>query len=122
MIHAISQKVHSTLGSGFSERVYHNAFEVELRKRQVPYETERIVEIRYEDHVIGNLRSDIIVNSEIVLEFKTVAKLTEAHETQAKNYLRLTGLREAFVINFGRELECRRLLMTDTGTHTSSWP
>jgi GxxExxY protein len=53
------------LGPGYSERVYHNAMEVVLRKNGVPYETERIVPIVFEGHTIGNLRADIIINKKL---------------------------------------------------------
>ena len=45
MIHQYAQHVYKTLGPGFSERIYHNALEVVLRKNGVHYETERIVPI-----------------------------------------------------------------------------
>src|SRR6056300_823960 len=109
-IHALAREVY-TLGGGYSERVYHNAMEVLLRKAGIPYETERIVPITFQGHVIGNLRADIIVNNEIVLEFKTIKALTNQTEMQAQNYLSLTGLKKAYLINFppfpDREVEVR---------------
>ena len=109
-IHALAREVY-TLGGGYSERVYHNAMEVLLRKAGIPYETERIVPITFQGHVIGNLRADIIVNNEIVLEFKTIKALTDQTELQARNYLSLTGLKKAYLINFppfpDREVEVR---------------
>ena len=109
-IHALAREVY-TLGGGYSERVYHNAMEVLLRKAGIPYETERIVPITFQGHVIGNLRADIIVNNEIVLEFKTIKTLTDQTELQARNYLSLTGLKKAYLINFppfpDREVEVR---------------
>ena len=109
-IHALAREVY-TLGGGYSERVYHNAVEVLLRKAGIPYETERIVPITFQGHVIGNLRADIIVNNEIVLEFKTIKTLNDQVEMQARNYLSLTGLKKAYLINFppfpDREVEVR---------------
>ena len=109
-IHALAKEVY-TLGGGFSECVYHTAMEVLLRRLGVPYESERIVPIVFQGHVIGNLRADIILDNEIVLEFKTIKTLNDQTEMQARNYLSLTGLKTAYLINFppfpNREVEIR---------------
>ena len=96
----IAKHVYKTLGSGYSERVYHNAMEVMLRKNSIQYETERIVPIEFEGHTIGNIRADLIVENTIIVELKSVNKLTSAMRTQALNYLKLTGLHRALLINF----------------------
>jgi GxxExxY protein len=109
-IEALAKEVY-TLGAGYSERVYHNGMEVLLRKAGIPYETERIVPITFQGHVIGNLRADMIVNNEIVLEFKAIKNLTEQVELQAQHYLNLTGLKKAYLVNFppfpNRDVEIR---------------
>jgi GxxExxY protein len=96
----MAQKIWETLGPGFSERVYHNAFEVELRLRGIPYETERILPITYEGHNVGNLRADLVIDGKIIVELKSTTKLKDEFENQAKNYMRLTGIQEAVLINF----------------------
>jgi len=80
--------------------VYHNAMEVVLRKNRVHYETERIVPIVFEEHTIGNLRADLILNNKTVVELKSVKTVNDVMVTQAQNYLRLTGFPEAYLINF----------------------
>ena len=111
MIEDLTRKIYSQLGPGYSERVYHNAMEVLLRSKGIPYESERIIPIPFEGHVIGKLRADIIINNETVLEFKTIKTLNESAEVQGHNYLRLTGLKTAYLINFppfqNREVEVR---------------
>ena len=107
------KEVYEELGPGYSERVYHNAVEVMLREKHIPYESERIIPILFKGHVIGNLRADIIVNNETVLEFKTIRTLNDAAELQGQNYLRLTGLRMAYLVNFpphpDRKVEVRKI-------------
>ena len=111
MIHQYAQYVYKVLGPGFSEKIYHNAMEVVLRKNGVRYETERIVPIIFEEHTIGNLRADLILNNKTVLELKSVKTVNDVMVTQAQNYLKLTGLPEAYLINFpptlNTELEVR---------------
>jgi len=112
---AFAREVYSELGPGYSERVYHNAMEVLLRENRIPYESERIITIPFKGHVIGNLRADIIINNETILEFKTIKTLNDAAELQARSYLRLTGLKEAYLVNYpphpDREVEVRRILV-----------
>ena len=71
-INKMVTEIHTALGSGHSERVYHNAFEVSLRELNIPYESERHVPIYYKHHVVGTARADIIVRRSTVLELKTV--------------------------------------------------
>jgi GxxExxY protein len=97
---AIAQKIWQTLGPGFSERVYHNSFEVELRLRGIFYETERILPITYEGHNVGNLRADLVIDGQIIVELKSTTKLKDEFENQARNYMRLTGIPSALLINF----------------------
>ena len=101
----LAELIYDKLGPGYSERVYHNAMEVLLRARHVPYESERIIPILFEEHVVGNLRADIIINNETILEFKAIKTLNESAEIQCHNYLRLTGLKTAYLINFPPVME-----------------
>jgi GxxExxY protein len=100
MIHEYVNEIYTVLGPGFSERVYHNAMEVMLRERGVSYETERIIPIFFKGHNIGNLRADIIIERTIVVELKSVKTLTDAMVSQARNYLKLLNLSEAYLVNF----------------------
>lgn len=112
-IEAFAREIYSQLGPGYSERVYHNAMEVLLRENGIQYESERIITIPFKGHVIGNLRADIIINNEIVLEFKTIRTLNDAAELQGRNYLHLTGLKTAYLVNYpphpDREVEVRKI-------------
>jgi hypothetical protein len=99
-IESVAGSIYDALGPGYSECVYHRAFEVSLRKLGIPYETERIVPITFDEHVIGNLRIDLIVDGTIIVELKAISKLNEAAKIQAKNYLKLTGLQKAILVNF----------------------
>lgn len=113
-IDVLAKKIYHDLGPGYSERVYHNAMEVILRKNGIQYESERIVPIPFEGHLIGNLRADMILENHTVLEFKTIKTLTEQAELQALNYLHLTGLEIAYLINFppfpSRDVEIRKIV------------
>lgn len=100
LIHSSARQIWQSLGPGFSERVYHNAMEVCLRKAGVPYETERVIPVTFMNHTLGNLRADLIVDNRFVVELKSVRSLKDEHRTQTKAYLKLLGLSEAVLINF----------------------
>ena len=100
----IANKIYESLGPGYSESMYHRAFEVSLRTLGIQYETERIVPIVFDGHTIGNLRIDLIVNGETIVELKAIAKLNDAAKIQTRNYMKLTGLKKAVLINFPQSL------------------
>ena len=96
----IAGKIWKSLGPGYSERVYHNAFEVELRQRNISYETEKIIPVSYEGHTIGTLRADLVVAGDMVVELKSVSRLTEQFHIQIKNYMKLLDIKKGYLINF----------------------
>lgn len=100
VIKEFANTVFKTLGCGHSERVYHNAMEVILRKNNIQYESERIVPIIFEGHTIGNMRADLIIDQKLIVELKSVKTLTPAMSQQTMNYLNLTGLTDGLLINF----------------------
>lgn len=111
-IRSVATRVWHSLGPGFSERVYHNAMEVGLRKLSIPYQTERIIPIMFDEHAIGNIRADLIVDSRVIVELKSVKALKDEHRVQTRMYMRLLGLSEAVLINFpnsGNDLELEDL-------------
>jgi GxxExxY protein len=101
MIEGLCISIYQTLGSGYSERIYHNALEVLLRKQFIPYETERIIPIKFDGHVIGNLRADLIIDNNLIVEIKAVkSPFTSTMKTQIENYCKLTGIEKGVLVNF----------------------
>ena len=101
--------VRHKLPAGFLEIVYRNALYIELKKNQLPVETEVPIEIYYDDVVVGNYRADMIVGGRIIIEIKVVQALCQAHEVQLVNYLTATKIDNGLLVNFGGEtIEIRR--------------
>jgi len=103
--------VHSELGSGFLERVYQEAFIIELDARNIPHECEVALQIEYKGTVLEtNYRADIICYSGIILELKAISELAESHLNQIINYLKATGYQRGLLFNFGApRLDYRRV-------------
>lgn len=105
---SIATHVYKTLGHGHSEAVYHRAMEVGLRQRGIKYDTEKIVPIKYEGHVVGNFRFDLVIDDTTIVELKAVSAIKQREITQLRNYMSMTGLTSGYVINFpitGDDLE-----------------
>jgi GxxExxY protein len=96
----ISEHIWNDLGTGYSESVYHNAFEVALRLNSVNYETERIIPIFFQGHNVGNVRSDLIIDNSVVVELKSVSKLKQENRNQVNNYMKLLKLNHGILVNF----------------------
>ena len=94
-------KVHRTLGPGLLESVYHKCLLKELHIRGVWVESEVPVTLRYKGDVITEAyRVDLLVNNKLVVELKTVDKLTAVHKAQLPTYLRLMNKKLGLLINF----------------------
>ena len=95
----IAEDVWTQLGPGFSERIYHNALEVGLRKRGIDYQSEVIIPVEYMGHNIGNVRADLIVDG-VIVELKSIAQIKACSELQATMYCKLLGVHDYIVLNF----------------------
>ncbi|NOT60087.1 MAG: GxxExxY protein [Acidobacteria bacterium] len=94
--------VHTELGNGFLEAVYHAALKVELANRKISFETEKPLPVYYKGQKLSiEYRADLVCYGQIIVELKALKKLTSKEEAQLLNYLSATGLRVGVLINFG---------------------
>jgi GxxExxY protein len=96
-------RVHSVLGPGFIESVYHRALIIELTKQALAVATEVEVEVHYEGQLVGRHGMDLVVEGRVLVELKTVEELARAHYAQVRSYMRATGLPVALLVNFSKE-------------------
>ena len=109
-------EVHRHLGPGFLERIYEEALCLELAARKLAFEREKSVQVNYKGVNIPGQRIDLIVGGCVVVELKAVATLHEVHEAKVISYLKTTGLRLGYLLNFhhttmkeaSRESSCKR--------------
>lgn len=103
-IKKIAKEVYRALGSGFSEDVYDKAMQVGLRLAKIKYESQKVVELKYKDHYVGEGYPDIIVNfgkDKVIIEMKAVgSELGASEEQQLKNYMKLLKIKQGLLINF----------------------
>jgi GxxExxY protein len=94
-------KVHKTLGPGLLESVYEQCLVHELSKRELKPQRQVSLPIVYDGTKLdAELRIDLVVNGLIIVEVKSVEALLPIHQSQLLTYLKLSGRRLGFLINF----------------------
>ena len=108
-----AQEVHRELGNGFLEAVYHEALEMEFRNKEIPYESEKELNISYKNNLLHKkYKVDFLCFGKIIVEIKALSKLTSDHESQLLNYLKASNLKVGLLINFGeRSLKVKQIIL-----------
>ncbi|MEK7272006.1 MAG: GxxExxY protein [Nitrospirota bacterium] len=101
-------KIYDELGSGFLESVYEKALMIELKDIGLKADNQKSLDVYYKNQLVGEFKSDIIAEDKIIIEIKSVTKLTAQHEAQLINYLKATGIKVGLLVNFGDKLEFKR--------------
>jgi GxxExxY protein len=108
-------RVHNTLGKGFKEVVYKDAFEIELRKSNIPFEREKPFDIYYDGILLPHkFIADFFVYNKILLEIKATTFIHTDAFRQTLNYLKAAQqIKLGIIINFGTDkLESKRIILT----------
>jgi GxxExxY protein len=104
IIKEIAEDVYKTLGSGFSEGVYDRAMQVGLRLANIGYEVQKVIELKYKDHYVGEGYPDLVVhlgNEKLIVELKAISgELGASEEQQLRNYMTILNVRRGMLINF----------------------
>ncbi|HMJ68457.1 MAG TPA: GxxExxY protein [Cyclobacteriaceae bacterium] len=89
------------LGPGLFESVYERALALELKKAGLLIEAQVPVPAYYKGESMDiGFKIDLLVDDEVIIEVKSVAELHDVHKKQLLTYLRLTGKRVGFLVNF----------------------
>lgn len=95
-------KVHTALGPGLLESSYKACLAYELTKEGFTVGIEVPVPLLYDGQKLADVgyRMDLLVNGHLILEIKSVEALSPVHRAQLLSYLRLSGRRLGYVLNF----------------------
>jgi GxxExxY protein len=98
----MARDVFKELGRGYSESVYQRALCVELQMARIEYDLEVLINVPYKGHVVGNIRSDIVLRSStpIIIETKVVRFFKQEECWQLTRYMKLLGIDIGMLINF----------------------
>ena len=98
-------KLHKALGTGLLESVYEIVLAHVLSRRGLHVDRQVPVSIEYDGiRFDEGFRADMIVEKKVIVELKSVEKVTAAHKKQIQTYLRLTGHKLGYLLNFGEAL------------------
>jgi GxxExxY protein len=106
-------EVYREKGCGFVESVYQECVEIELRLRGVPFIAQKLLALEYKGCPLRTkYEPDLVCHETIILELKAASTLADEHRAQLHNYLKATGLKLGFLVNFGHfpKLEFERIV------------
>ena len=103
-------EVYNELGDGFLESVYENALYIVLTGYGLCVERQKGINVFFRGTIIGDFKTDLIVDKKVIIELKAVRALDSAHEAQLINYLKATNIEVGLLLNFGRKPEFKRFV------------
>ncbi len=95
-------KIHKTVGPGLPESVYETLMAHELAKRELQFARQQMIPVVYEQiQFEEGFRADLVVESKVIVELKSVETIAPIHKKQPLTYLSLADKRLGLLINFG---------------------
>ena len=116
-------ELHRNLGPGLLESVYEVTLARTLERRGLRVERQVGIAIEYQGTKFDEgFRADLIVEGKVIMELKSVERVTPAHQKQLLTYLRLAGLKLGYLLNFGEALMREGITRTINGCLDSEPP
>ncbi len=98
-------EVHRLVGPGLLESAYESCLAHEMEQRGLRVARQVVIPLEYKGCQLEcGFRADLIVEDQVLLELKSVEALSPVHEAQLMTYLRMTGCRIGFLLNFNVKL------------------
>ncbi len=92
--------VRKKLGNGFLEKLYERALIIELLERGFQVESQKKFDVYYNKQLIGNYFADIVVDKKIIIEVKCVVEISNIHQAQILNYLKISNYKLGIIVNY----------------------
>ena len=98
-------EVHKTLGPGLLESAYEQCLAYELSQLGIPFKLQSSLPVKYKDAELDcKYRIDLLVDEKLIVELKSVDKITGIHEAQILTYMKLSKVKIGLLINFNVEI------------------
>ena len=105
-------EVLNTLGHGLLEKPYENALCVEFKLRNIPFAQQPRFNVFYKGVKVGDYIPDLIAFENIIIDTKTIERISDIERGQVLNYLKITGCKVGLILNFKHpRLEWERLVL-----------
>lgn len=96
-----AMKVHTLIGPGLLESVYHTCLKHELEKIGLRVQSEVPVPVHYDGLTLeSGYKADLIVEDCVIVELKCADELAPIHKAQLLTYLRLANKPLGLLLNF----------------------
>jgi GxxExxY protein len=97
--------IHNELGAGLFESVYEEILAYELTNKGLKVEKQKAVPVFWKELKMDvGFRADLIVESKVIIEIKSVELIVPVHKKQLLTYLKITGLKLGLLVNFNEAL------------------
>ena len=98
-------QLHRALGPGLLETVYEVVLARHLEKHGLAVNRQVTIPVEFEgERFDEGFRADLVVEGKVKNELKSVERANPVHKKQLLTYLKLTGLKLGYLLNFGDEL------------------
>jgi GxxExxY protein len=107
----IAMRVHSKIGPGFNEKIYHRAMIIALKEHGFNIESEKEFSVYFQNRNVGKFKVDLVVDNKIIIELKAVSgEIPKIFQSQVISYLKASGIEVGLLVNFGNpSIEIKRL-------------
>jgi len=103
----------NSVGHGYHEKIYENALVVEFRHQDIHFIQQARFPVHHREIKVGEFIPDLIGFGKVVIDTKTILRITDHEIGQMLNYLRVTGLKVGLILNFKySKLEFRRVTLS----------
>ena len=97
----VSIEVHRELGLGLLENTYKQCLAYELSQAEINFQMEVELPVKYKNVLIScGYRIDLLIENNLIMELKSVAKIIPIHEAQLLTYMKLSGIKVGLLMNF----------------------
>ncbi|MDJ0841933.1 MAG: GxxExxY protein [Acidobacteriota bacterium] len=110
-----AMEVYNQMGPGFLEEVYQECLEIELRERNILFQSQPLLDLYYKGRKLEKYyKPDFYVFDCLVVEIKGIKALKNHDQAQLLNYLKGSQKSVGYLLNFGGpdELEIKRMIYT----------
>lgn len=98
-------KIHTSLGPGLFESVYEEILDYEFAKLNLNVQRQKSIPVFWENLKMDiGFRADFIIENKIIIKIKSVETVAHVHKKQLLTYLKITGIKLGFLINFNEAL------------------
>ncbi len=99
-VNGCAMDVINQVGHGFHEKIYENALALALKKRGLNFSQQKHFDVYFDTEKVGSFVPDFVVENNVIVELKTIDRITNNEKGQVMNYLRVSGLKIGIILNF----------------------